>query len=171
MDGRVLLLFPAPHPLGVLLIGSHQRSLRGQPEAAQDFAYPLHGVLHTEFPLDHLPYQLACPQGEVQLELPRIAPDDDASQLGHLSRGELRLWTGCLLHYERLQALFPVGFHPTINRGSTTLEDVSRIIQVHALLHRMDHQSPRILKRPPRNPLPTFLRHGSIIPQNPHDVQ
>jgi hypothetical protein len=91
---RTLFLLPAAHPLGVLFVGAHQGALRGQPETAQQLADSLPGVAHPELPFDHLTHQIPGPQGEVQLELPRIAPHDGPAQLGHLPFGELRLGAG-----------------------------------------------------------------------------
>jgi hypothetical protein len=72
-DRRKVLLLPSAHRLRVLLVGPVQRPLRGQPDPAQQLPDPLRCHLDAELLQDQLPDDLACPQREVELKLPRIA--------------------------------------------------------------------------------------------------
>src|ERR687893_389297 len=49
------------------------------PATAEQLADSLPGVAHPELPFDHLTHQIAGPQGEIQLELPRILPHNGSA--------------------------------------------------------------------------------------------
>jgi hypothetical protein len=82
----------------------------------------LRGHLDVEHPPDQIADDLACPQCEVELELPRVAADYPPQQLIRLLVGQLRRTPWDRAHLQALHAAFPVELLPFEERRPTQLQ-------------------------------------------------
>jgi len=168
---RVLLLLPPPDPLRVLLVGAHQRALRGQADPPKQLPDALRGVLHAELPLDEIPDDVPCPQREVELELPGIPPDNPSAQPRHLPGRQFRFGARRLLHFQGVGSAGRVHCQPSEHGRPSTAECKSRVLRVETILDGLDHAPPSVLELAPRNSPARLPRHGLIMPHHHPKVQ
>jgi hypothetical protein len=93
-DRRAGLVLPPLHGTGVLLTGAMQRTLRRQPELAQQPPDADHRQGDLKFAPDHLADHLPGPQRELELHLPGIPARDQRIQPGQLRAAQLRRAAG-----------------------------------------------------------------------------
>src|SRR5579875_2223403 len=87
-DLRVNDFLPLVHAFRVPLVRPVKRALRRKPHLLQQAANLNLGELDAELPPDQITDNLARPQAEVKLKLPRITSGDDCVKLRHLRRTE-----------------------------------------------------------------------------------